>query len=209
MARVGGRNSAFAWIVGVVSAAVVVALLVFAVPMFPAATGWITDAVGQAQRAIDPDAAAPVASEPSPSNGAITGSQYCRELYDAALWAELDRAPGAERSATSDAPASTATELVAALEPAVTMTCLWTSELGEVSTTVATVPTDAGAIAAAALPRDGFECESGPGRTRCERTDGDLLETIEARGDTWVSTSQHAWHPTRYADEVAGAVFAD
>ena len=36
------------------------------------------------------------------------------------------------------------------LQPQVTLTCSWHSEKGEVTSTLATVPVDAGAIAAAA-----------------------------------------------------------
>ncbi|WP_065570956.1 hypothetical protein [Microbacterium oleivorans] len=202
MARVAGRNSVFAWFVGVVSAAVVVTLLVLAFPLFPAATQWVAQAGGGAQSAGDSDTGAPGASP-----AASDGPRVCRDLYNEASWAELRWTDGAQVAESTDPPVSTAEDLVAALEPAVVLTCRWTSDEGEISTTVATVPTDAGAVAAAALPTKKFTCGDEEGRVRCTRTDGDLIETIEAGAGRWVSTSQRAWHPAGYADGVAAAVW--
>ena len=69
------------------------------------------------------------------------------------------------------------------------------------------VPTDAGAIAAAALPGAGFACEADGDRTRCTRTDGDLVETIEAGGGLWLSTSEQAWHPAEYVRRTGDRVW--
>ena len=77
------------------------------------------------------------------------------------------------------------------------------------TTTLAAVPTDAGAIAAAALPGTGFECADVAERTRCTRIDGDLTETIEAGGGLWLSTSESAWHPSGYASRTADASGAE
>lgn len=191
----------FAWFVGIVSAAVVVTLLVLAAPMFPAATGWISEAAGTAQRAGEPDAAAPA---PDASQRPLR----CRDLYNEASWAVLTLAEGSEVTASTEDPASTATALMAALEPSVVLTCRWTSDEGEISTTVATVPTDAGAVAAGSLPGIGFECADDQGRTSCARSDGELIETIEADGGLWLSTSQRRWHPEGYADRVADALWS-
>ncbi|THE06913.1 hypothetical protein [Microbacterium oleivorans] len=204
MARVGGRNAGFAWFVGIVSAAIVVTLLVLAAPMFPAATQWLTQTGGTAQRAIDPDAPSPA---PQASPDATAAPPTCRDLYNEASWAALRVTDGAKVAASTDPPVSSATAVVAALEPSVALTCLWTSDKGRISTTVATVPTDAGAIAAAALPGKGFECGEADGRVRCTRADGKLVETIEAGGGRWLSTSQQAWHPEQYAARVAEAVW--
>ena len=65
----------------------------------------------------------------------------------------------------------------------------------------------AGAIAAAALPAAGFACEAREDRTRCTRTDGDVVETIEAGGGLWLSTSETGWHPAGYADATAARVW--
>ncbi|CAL4860867.1 hypothetical protein [Microbacterium sp. MM2322] len=200
MARVGGRNAGFAWFVGIVSAAVVVTLLVLAAPMFPAATQWIAQAGGSAQRAGDPD-------DPAATADATSTPLQCRDLYNEAAWAGLRWTDGAELTPSMDPPVTSAADFVTALDPDVTVTCRWTSDKGEISTTVATVPTDAGAIAAASLPGQGFECVEDD-RIRCTRTAKDLIETIEAGGGLWVSTSQEKWHPKRYADGVAASVWA-
>ena len=105
------------------------------------------------------------------------------------------------------APVTTATALVSALSPDVQLTCFWHADAGTVSTTLATVPPDAGAIAAAALPGSGFTCESVDERTRCTRTDGDLTETIEAGGGLWLSTSESAWHPAGYVSRTGDRIW--
>lgn len=195
MARVGGRNAGFAWFVGVVSAAIVVTLIVLAVPMFPAASRWVAEASG-------------ASAAPEASAGIGAAPLACRDLYSEAAWAGLRWTDGAELVPSTDPPITTATDVVAALEPQVELTCTWTSDLGEISTTVATVPTDAGAIATAALPALGFDCAGDDDRVRCTRTDGDLVETIDTGGGRWVSTSQQGWHPSRYTDGVARAVWS-
>ncbi|MDT3331711.1 hypothetical protein Q9S78_13655 [Microbacterium sp. KSW-18] len=204
MARVGGRNAAFAWFVGIVSAAIIVTLLVLAIPMFPAASQWLAQ-IGRTSDGSD-GAGAPSPGASSASDAA-SSPQGCRDLYNDAAWAVLRQTDGAVVTASTDPPVSTAKDVVAALQPAVVLTCRWTSDAGEISTTVATVPTDAGAIAAASLPAKGFTCADDDGRVRCERTDGDLVESIEAGGGRWLSTSQQAWHPSRYAEGVADAVW--
>ncbi|MFJ6677601.1 hypothetical protein ACIQLK_00575 [Microbacterium sp. NPDC091382] len=199
MARIAGRNSVFAWFIGLVSAAVVVTLIVLAFPLFPAATQWIAQGGGSTKPAG--------AGAPDASPEAADGPRTCRDLYNEASWAGLRWTDGAEVAQSTDAPESTAEDVVAALAPTIVFTCRWTSDEGEISTTVATVPTDAGAVAAAALPTRKFACGDAEGRVRCTRTDGDLIETIEAGGGRWVSTSQRAWHPAGYADGVAEAVW--
>lgn len=208
MARLGGRNAVFAWFVGIVCAAVVVALAVVALPMFPAASGWFTAAYAEVQRFVDPDAVPVAQPEPSVSPLDEGGSlDECRDLYDDAMWASLTWTTGSEMTASAEAPVTSAAALVQALQPEVAMTCVWTSDEGSVSTTVAAVPTDAGAIAAAALPTVGFACDVHDDRMLCTRTDGQLLETIEAGSGLWVSTSQDAWHPSAYASRVAASVW--
>ncbi|MDJ1114382.1 hypothetical protein [Microbacterium dauci] len=207
MASVGGRNTVFAWFVGVVCAAVVIAMIVVALPLFPATSGWFAGAFTEVQRFFDPDAAPP-APEPSETPVDPAAFDECRDLYDDALWASMRWTSGAELVASTDAPQSSATALVDALLPEVSMTCTWTADVGSVSTTVASVPTDAGAIAASALPTVGFACDVRDSRTLCTRTDGDLVETIETGGGLWVSTSEDAWHPSGHARRVAEAAWA-
>ncbi len=204
----GGRNTAFAWIVGVVCASVVAVLAVAAIPMFPAAGGWVAGAVEQVRGVLDPGyspAPAPQEDDEAPTDD---GLSECRDLYGRAQWATLRWTTGSELAASVDPPVTTATALVEALQPTVSMTCVWTSDEGRISTTLATVPTDAGAIAAAALPTLGFTCEKQADRMRCQRTDGDALETVEAGGGLWVSSSHDGWRPSGYASGVAESVWA-
>lgn len=190
MARIGGRNVVFAWIVGVICAGVIGALAILTVPLVTTGMGLLGESGGGGGAA------------------AADGPQECRDLYPEALWVTLQYSAGAQLEQTSDAPVSTAVALVGALAPEVRFTCTWTSDAGSISTTVGSVGTDAGSIAASALPAQGFACDERGVRTLCSRTDGDLVETIEAGEGHWVSTSQSAWHPEQYASRVGNAVFA-
>ncbi len=191
MARIGGRNVVFAWIVGVLCAGVIGVLAVLTVPLVSTGMGLL----GGSGAGAGGEAAA------------ADGPQECRDLYPEALWVTLQYAPGAKLEQSQDAPVSTAVALVEALAPEVRFTCSWTSDAGSISTTVGAVGTDAGSIAASALPAQGFTCDERGARTLCSRTAGDLVETIEAGGGRWVSTSQSAWHPEQYAGRVGNAVF--
>ncbi|QLD12177.1 hypothetical protein [Microbacterium oleivorans] len=193
MSRIGGRNIVFAWIVGVVCAVVIGVLAFLTVPLVTTGIGLLGGG----------------SSEAGADGGAETdGPGRCRDLYSEPLWAALQYTPGAALETSSDAPVSSAAALVDALAPAVRFTCTWTAEAGSISTTVAEVGTDAGSIAASALPAQGFSCSENGTRTFCSRTDGELVETIEAGDGRWVSTSQQGWHPERYSGRVGDAVFA-
>lgn len=202
MAQVGGRNAAFAWVVGVACAATVGVLAFLAIPMIPASVSWLGDAAGRSSTSTP-------AAEATGKAASVDGvPARCADLYDEALDATLTFAPGAAGlTASSDAPMTTATQLVDALRPRVVFTCTWRADAGTVTTTLADVPTDAGPIAAAALPAAGFTCSSQGERTRCTRTDGDLTETIEAGGGRWLSTSERGWHPSDYVSRIAKRVW--
>lgn len=203
MARVGGRNAAFAWVVGVVCVAVLGVLAVLAAPILPASVEWLGNALDRpgatSAPAADGDTDAPTDDPGVPTE--------CRQLYDDALWASLRRTPDAIMTPSRDQPETTAAALVSALQPQVTLTCLWYSGLGTVSTTLATVPSDAGSIAAAALPANGFTCTTVGERARCTRTDGDLTETVEAGAGRWLSTSERSWHPEGYVARTGARVW--
>lgn len=203
MARVGGRNAAFAWVVGVGCLAILGVLATLALPLIPASTTWFGTTVDTAQGTSQTaPTSAPVAAG---EEGALPTE--CPALYDEALWATMRFTRGAVLTPSKDAPVTTATALVSALSPDVQLTCFWHADAGTVSTTLATVPPDAGAIAAAALPGSGFTCESVDERTRCTRTDGDLTETIEAGGGLWLSTSESAWHPAGYVSRTGDRIW--
>lgn len=203
MARVGGRNVAFAWVVGVGCLAILGVLAALALPLIPASMTWFGTTVDTAQGTSQTaPTSAPVAAG---EEGALPTE--CPALYDEALWATMRFTRGAVLTPSKDAPVTTATALVSALSPDVQLTCFWHADAGTVSTTLATVPPDAGAIAAAALPGSGFTCESVDERTRCTRTDGDLTETIEAGGGLWLSTSESAWHPAGYVSRTGDRIW--
>ena len=203
MARVGGRNAAFAWVVGVGCLAILGVLAALALPLIPASMTWFGTTVDTAQGTSQTaPTSAPVAAG---EEGALPTE--CPALYDEALWATMRFTRGAVLTPSKDAPVTTATALVSALSPDVQLTCFWHADAGTVSTTIATVPPDAGAIAAAALPGSGFTCESVDERTRCTRTDGELTETIEAGGGLWLSTSESAWHPAGYVSRTGDRIW--
>jgi hypothetical protein len=88
MARVGGRNAAFAWVVGVACAATVGVLAFLAIPMIPASVSWLGDAAGR------PSTSTPAAE--ATGKAAVDGvPARCADLYDEALDATLTFAPGA------------------------------------------------------------------------------------------------------------------
>lgn len=189
MTRIGGRNVVVAWIVGVLCAAVVGVLAFLTLPLL---TG-----------------AGSLFGGPDPEASDAGGGLGCRDLYSDPLWAALNYEDGSELAESVDPPVTTATALVEALAPQAQLTCTWTADRGSISTTVAQVGSDAGSIAAAALPEVGFSCSDREGVTSCSRTDGELIETIEAADGVWVSTSQQSWHPERYASRVGEAARAD
>lgn len=199
MARIGGRNAFFAWFVGLACLAILGVLAYLAVPMLPVSLAWVGATVGQTS-----ETSAPVAAGDEAVAGPPT---QCPKLYDEALWAAMRSTKKSVMTPSKDAPTTTATALVSALQPQVTLTCSWHSSLGTVTTTLATVPPDAGAIASSALPAAGFTCEKIDDRTRCARSDGDLTETIEAGGGTWLSTSESGWHPKDYVSRTAAVVW--
>lgn len=197
-----------AWVIGVGCAAAVGALAVIALPMLPVSVSWLGGAAGApiASSSVVATDATPRPSGSASAAGAAPPTT-CDQLYDEALRADLDVAEGSQLTRSIDAPETTATALVAALQPRVTLTCGWRSDQGTISTTLAAVPTDAGALAASALPHAGFTCTAQGARARCTRSDGDLVETIEAGGGLWLSTSERGWHPSGYAGRTAARVW--
>ncbi len=199
MARVGGRNTVFAWTVGVACAAVVGALVWLAAPLVPAGLVFLGDKV-------NPPTSGPVAGD---GDEVVSGEPAeCRDLYPDALWSSLVWEEGSVLTPSDSAPASSADGFVDALAPSVTFTCTWKSDAGAISTTLASVATDAGAIARTALPALGFECGDVADRVRCTLTTEERHETIEAGGGRWLSSVQDGWRPARYDDEIAERVWS-
>lgn len=197
MARIAGRSLWIAIPVGLLCVAVVGGLAWLALPLMPATLGWVGGAVNGSLAAplttADPDASGPTT---------------CRGLYNDALWASLSLAPDAILTPDTGAPVTTATTLATALAPQVRMTCTWRGAQGaSISTTVADVGTDAGAIAAASLPGEGFACANDGPRVHCEKTSGDVLETLDLGAGVWLSSTFTAWQPERYSARVASLVW--
>jgi hypothetical protein len=192
-----------AWIVGLVCAAVVGALVWIAAPLVPASVTFVGQQLGQQG---NPPTSEPAAGAGDEAAGGLPAE--CRDLYGDALRGTLMRTADAVLTPSTEPPASSARGLVDALAPRVTYTCDWTSAEGTLSTTLATVPADAGAIAETALPALGFTCERVATRTRCVlKTDG-RVETIETAGGLWVSSVEDGWHPSSYVDGIAETVWA-
>ncbi|MCR2813753.1 hypothetical protein [Microbacterium sp. zg.Y1084] len=199
MARTGGRSTWLAWTAGVLSAGIVAALVWLALPGLPAVVGLTGDSLRDGQQVQQAEAAdAPEAVTPG----------ECRRLYSDALWAGLSWQPGSELDQDRSVPKTSATVLVDSLAPDVRFTCTWTSEAGSISTTLAAVGSDAGAIAQAALPDLGYGCGVvADGRVRCTKAADEVYETLEFGEGLWLSTTETAWHPERYASRVAEAVW--
>ena len=198
MTRVGGRNAAAAWVVGVLCAGVVAVLAVLALPLLPVGLAWLD---GGSQPTSEPAADGDSSGDGMPVE--------CRDLYSDALWGRLVSAEDSLLSPSKEVPTTSPGSLVDALQPTVHFTCDWTSADGTISTTFAEVPTDAGAIAKAALPAEGFECANTKDRVRCTLTVDDRVETIEAGGGLWLSTTQAGWHPSNYVDDTAERVWVE
>lgn len=194
MARLGGRNAPFAWVVGILCAAIVAGLAFLAIPMVPVVTDWAVQTLS--------------GSKPSSERaGDDDGPVECRDLYVAPLWASLTWASGSELTRPAEVTATSAAALLEAAQPTVRFTCAWSSDAGTVSTTVAEVDQDAAAVAVAGMPALGFTCAEVGTRTRCARAEGEVVETVETGGGLLVASVETAWHPTQYAARVADRVW--
>jgi len=198
MARTSGRSMWIAVPVGVLCAAVVGGLAWLALPLMPTTFAWVGGAVD--------GSLAPPSSTAAPAADGVPST--CRGLYNDALWASLSLSPDAILTPGTEPPVTTATTLATALAPQVRMTCTWHGADGaSISTTVADVATDAGAIAAASLPGEGFACTADGARVHCEKAAGDVVETLDLGGGTWLSSTMTAWQPERYSERVASFVW--
>lgn len=197
MARIGGRNSAMAWVVGLVCTAVVGALLVLAVPALPVGFQMMGDTLRAGTSA--PEAAGTGAPE-----APTTATPECRALYTEALWSELTQRAGGEPVQDASPPVSSAADLSAALAPAVRVTCTFTGvNTGRIVTTVSDVPGDAAGVVKATLETTGFTCAEFGDGVRCERSTEAGVEEQTVRDGIWVATLFAGWRPDRYLERVA------
>ena len=105
-------------------------------------------------------------------------------------------------------PATSAPTLIAALAPAVRVTCTFTGiNTGRIVTTVADVAPDAAAVAEAALEVSGFVCADFSGGIRCTRAEGGVIEEDVVRDGVWVTTTFEGWQPDRYAERMAAQLW--
>lgn len=209
MARTGGRNTVFAWFVGIVSVTVVGALVWFAAPAFPAVAVWIGDqyrnATGTAGSA-DPAEETPTAA-PSPAAAPVALPADCAALYPETLWALLSSTAGATLSESDTIPDS-ATDLAEALEAGDVLTCRWSIPTGPAITTlVATVPEDAPDIAATFLGSRQFACTADGVSTVCARDADGRIVTHDVRDGLWVMSVQRGWRPPQYSETVAARIW--
>ncbi len=198
MARIGGRNSAVAWMVGLGCAAVVGALLVLAIPAVPTGIQMMGDTLRAGTSA--PEAAGTGALEPPE-----TTTPECRSLYTEALWSELTQRAGGDPVQDAAPPVSSAPSLASALAPQVRESCTFTgTNTGRIVTTVSGVSDGAASVARATLETSGFACaDFGGSGVRCERTTADGIEEHAVRDGVWVATLFTGWRPDRYLDRVA------
>lgn len=195
MAKIGGRNTAFAWFVGVVSLVVVAGLVWLAAPMTPVVLAWTGEVVGNA---LDPRPAAPV-REPSSSPTATAPSTpvddeagaptTCGDLYPRALWDQLKAAKGTSLDESIEYPPSSVAGLPEALGARVTLGCAWTDGAGTATVTVADVDASAVETAQNVLPATGFVCTSLEDGLRCDLPAGDTsaAESHVLRGGRWLA----------------------
>ena len=195
MAKIGGRNTAFAWLVGVVALAVVMGLVWLAAPMVPVVFGWTGQVIDSA---LNPQAAGPSA-EPSPTPTSTVPPPVaedragdpaaCGDLYPRALWDQLKAADGTSLDESVEFPPSAVAGLPEALGAQVTIGCAWTDAAGTATVTLADVGASAVETAQNIFTVTGFTCTPLDDGVRCELPAGDVTaaETHVLRGGRWLA----------------------
>ncbi len=202
MARVGGRNAAFAWFAGLVCLGVVAALVWFALPALPVAAQWIGVTLGASQPA--PGAAAsPTAPGPSAPAAPSAVPSDCRTLYSDAMWAALTQSG---HLITTAGPVRVDAALKQALTATPALTCAWRSDAGEITTTLFRTAGPAAQLTVAALSAAGYACTAGT-VAQCDRDRGASAQSHAAGPGAWVATTFGAWRPDGYASDVTAHVF--
>jgi hypothetical protein len=195
VAKIGGRNTAFAWLVGVVALAVVAGLVWLAAPMVPLVFGWTGQVVDSALNPRPAAASAepsptPTATVPPPPEEHRTGAPTaCGDLYPRALWDQLKAAKGTSLDESVEFPPSSVSGLPEALGAKVTIGCAWTDAEGTATVTLADVGPSAAATAQNILTVTGFTCTPLDDGIRCELPAGDqsAAETHVLRGGRWLA----------------------
>lgn len=199
MARIGGRNSAMAWFVGIVCTAVVAALTVLALPAIPAGVRLVGDML---RGAASPLTIAERTGTPRPEPS--TSTPICRSFYTEALWGQLTQRVGGDPVQDTSPPATSAADLIDALTPRVRATCTFTGvNAGRIVTTVSDVGVPSTAVVRAAFEAHGFTCAAEGTGVRCTIENGADAEEQVVRDGVWLSTVFTGWRPGHYTDRVA------
>ncbi len=202
VARIGGRSSAAAWLVGVLCTGVIGGLLVLAAPAVPAGVAIAGDILRSASGTDPQDA--PVSATPPPVATAVPA---CRALYPEQMWLELTQRAGGDPVQTAEPPPAPA-GLTAALAPAVRVTCVFEGvNTGRIATTVADVGPAASGVARAALEASGFRCDPFGGGVRCVLDSGGAASEHVIRSGVWLATEFSQWQPDRYTERVAAVLW--
>jgi len=199
MAKVGGRSTVLAVPATILCLGVVAVLVWLALPAVPFGVQWVGDALRgpTSAPAAESGGGAPVAT-------ASASAAECRALYTDGLWQELSQRAGGDPVQDASPPATSATSLVAALTPAVRVTCSWTgTQVGHIVTTVSDVAPSSTGIARAALESQGFDCSGYGDGVRCLRTAGDVVDDQVIRGGVWLSSVLTSWQPAQYTERTA------
>jgi hypothetical protein len=200
VARIGGRNSAMAWVAGLGCLAVVSTLTVLAAPAIPMAAQLVGDTLRAAT-------SQPEAARTEGPPGAPTSTPECRALYTEALWSELTQRAGGDPVQDATPPASV-TSLSTALAPQVRVTCTFTGvNTGRIATTVSEVAPGSTAVAQATLEASGFLCAPYGDGVRCEHEADGTVEEQTVRGGLWIASSFSGWRPSHYTERVAQQVW--
>lgn len=200
MAKIGGRNTAFAWFVGVVSLAVVAGLVWLAAPMTPVVLAWsgqIVDAALNPRPAMPraQPSPSPTVTLPPPAQNDVAGAPTaCGDLYPRALWDQLKAADRTSLDESIEFPPSSVAGLPEALGAQVRIGCAWTDAAGSATVTVADVDPSAVQTAQNVLPATGFVCTPLADipltdGVRCELPAGDQspAETHVLRDGQWLA----------------------
>lgn len=200
MARIGGRNSILAWVVGLGCTAVLVVLVVMAAPAIPGAVHLVGDTLRMAN--------APRES-PTPQEDVLDMSTLeCRDLYSEPLWSELTQRAGGEP--TAQAPEGSAPSLVTALAPDVRATCVFTgTSTGSIVTIVSEVADGAAGVARSALEAEGFACADDGDGVRCTRDAAEVTEEHAVRAHVWVANVFTGWQPARYIERMTPRLWGE
>lgn len=207
MARIPGRSAWLAWPVGLLCAAVVVALVWLSIPMVPATVAWAGEML---RTATSGPAASPTeAARASTLETAESDADLdCRRFYPADLWTELTWSPRGLLVQDFSAPSTTVTTLTEALAPQVRVSCRWTFHDGATATsTLARVAPDAAPVAEATLQANGFTCATSGTVLSCTRTQAGVVEENAFSGDLWLSSSTTGAVPESYSTRLAAGLW--